>query len=184
MSAIFLGERLNLMQLLGVILILSAVLSTAFDKKRDRIGAKTLVVGIILGALSMVGNAAGIILMKPVLDQTPVLWVTMIRLFGALIVLVPAFLINSRRKQMFASLVAVQSRFYLFGSSFTGAYVSLLLWIGGMKFAQVSVSAALNQTSNIFIFIFAALLLKEKITTQRLTAILLAVSGAMIVTFF
>lgn len=184
LSAIFLGERLNLMQLIGVILILSAVLSTAFDRRRERIGAFNLVLGILLGALSMIGNAAGIILMKPILDQTPVLWVTMIRLFGAIIVLVPAFLLHSRRRQMFASLVAVQSRFYLFASSFTGAYVSLLFWIGGMKFAQVSVSAALNQTSNIFTFIFAALILKEKITPQRLIAIALAVGGAMIVTFF
>jgi len=184
LSAIFLGERLNVMQMVGVILILSAVLSTAFDKRRERIGARNLIIGIIAGALAEIGNATGIILMKPVLDQTPVLWVTLIRLSGALLVLVPAFLLQSRRKQMFASLIAVKGRLYLFGSSFTGTYVALLMWIGGMKFANVSVSAALNQTSNIFIFIFAALLLKEKITSQRLVAIILAVSGAMIVTFF
>ena len=40
-----------------------------------------------------------------------------------------------------------------------------------------------NQTSNIFIFIFAALLLKEKVTLIRGVAIVLGVGGALLVTF-
>ncbi|MFH1893202.1 MAG: DMT family transporter [Candidatus Zixiibacteriota bacterium] len=184
LSAIFLGDTLSVIQLVGVALIVSAVLSTALDRRKQQIGTRNLILGIVIGALAMIGNAAGIILMKPVLDETPVLWVTMVRLVGALLVLVPAFLIHTRRRAMFASLVAVQGRIYLFGSSFAGTYFALMLWIGGMKFTQVSISAALNQTSNIFVFIFAALLLKEKITAQRVIAILLAVGGAMLVTFF
>ncbi|MBU1319415.1 MAG: DMT family transporter [candidate division Zixibacteria bacterium] len=184
LSAIFLGDTLSVIQLVGVALIVSAVLSTALDRRKQQIGTRNLILGIVIGALAMVGNAAGIILMKPVLDETPVLWVTLVRLVGALLVLVPAFLIHTRRRAMSASLVAVQGRIYLFGSSFAGTYFALMLWIGGMKFTQVSISAALNQTSNIFVFIFAALLLKEKITMQRVIAILLAVSGAMLVTFF
>jgi len=184
LSMIFLGDTLSIIQFIGVAMIVSAVLSTALDRRKQHIGTRNLIVGIALGAAATIGNATGIILMKPILDDTPVLWVTLVRLVGALLVLVPAFLIHTRRREMFASLVAVKGRIYLFGSSFTGTYLALMLWIGGMKFTQVSISAALNQTSNIFVFIFAALLLKEKITVQRVIAILLAVSGAMLVTFF
>jgi drug/metabolite transporter (DMT)-like permease len=52
-----------------------------------------------------------------------------------------------------------------------------------MKFTQASTAAALNQTSNIFVFIFAALVLKEKITKIRVAAISLGIAGAFVVMF-
>ncbi|MBU1707543.1 DMT family transporter, partial [bacterium] len=71
---------------------------------------------------------------------------------------------------------------YTLSGSFMGAYLSMILWLGGMKYAQASIAAVLNQTSNIFLFIFAALLLKEPINLQRIVAILLGVAGAVLVT--
>ena len=59
----------------------------------------------------------------------------------------------------------------------------MMLWLAGMKYTLASTSAALNQTSNIFIFIFAAIFLKEKINLQRVIAILLGVSGVFLVSF-
>jgi drug/metabolite transporter (DMT)-like permease len=59
----------------------------------------------------------------------------------------------------------------------------MVLWLAGMKYTQAATAAALNQTSNIFIFIFAAILLKERITAVRLVAIGLGVAGALLVTF-
>jgi drug/metabolite transporter (DMT)-like permease len=41
----------------------------------------------------------------------------------------------------------------------------------------------LNQLSNIFIFILAALVLKEPVTLRRLIAIILAFGGALLVFF-
>jgi len=52
-----------------------------------------------------------------------------------------------------------------------------------MKYTQASTAAALNQTSNVFVFLFAALFLKEKITLLRLAAIFTAVIGVFLVTF-
>jgi drug/metabolite transporter (DMT)-like permease len=59
----------------------------------------------------------------------------------------------------------------------------MALWIAGMKFTQVSTASVLNQTSNLFVFIFAALMLKEPITSRRAVGIAMAVSGAIIVSF-
>ncbi|MCK5713839.1 MAG: EamA family transporter, partial [Hyphomicrobiaceae bacterium] len=44
-------------------------------------------------------------------------------------------------------------------------------------------AAALNQTNTIFVLVFAALILRERITAGRIIAILLAVTGALLVTF-
>jgi drug/metabolite transporter (DMT)-like permease len=52
-----------------------------------------------------------------------------------------------------------------------------------MKYTLASVAAALNQTSNIFIFIFAGLILHERITPNRILGIILGVGGSLLVTF-
>lgn len=66
--------------------------------------------------------------------------------------------------------------------SFLGAYLSMVIWMGGMKYTQASIASALNQTSNVFIFILAALLLKEPVNLIRMIAIILAFAGVVIVT--
>jgi drug/metabolite transporter (DMT)-like permease len=53
----------------------------------------------------------------------------------------------------------------------------------GMKYTQASIAAALNQSNNVFIFILAALFLKEPINQQRLVGIILAVTGSFLVIF-
>jgi len=67
--------------------------------------------------------------------------------------------------------------------SVVGGYLAMMLWLGGMKYTQASVAAALNQTTNVFIFILAAWVLKESITGQRVLGIVLGVGGALMVVF-
>jgi drug/metabolite transporter (DMT)-like permease len=57
----------------------------------------------------------------------------------------------------------------------------MLIWLAGMKYAKVSIASALNQTSTIFVLLFAALILKERITLRKVAAIILAVAGAILV---
>jgi drug/metabolite transporter (DMT)-like permease len=67
--------------------------------------------------------------------------------------------------------------------SVIGAYLAMVIWLGGMKYTQTSIAAALNQTSNIFVFILAAILLREPVTLIRVIAIILAFAGAFVVSF-
>jgi drug/metabolite transporter (DMT)-like permease len=59
----------------------------------------------------------------------------------------------------------------------------MIFWLGGMKLAPASVAAVLNQTSNVFVFLLAAVFLRERITRTRLAGILLGVAGAFVVMF-
>jgi drug/metabolite transporter (DMT)-like permease len=59
----------------------------------------------------------------------------------------------------------------------------MLVWLAGMKYTQVSIASALNQTSNVFVFILAAMLLKEPVNLIRIVAIILGFAGAVIVSF-
>ena len=64
-----------------------------------------------------------------------------------------------------------------------GTYFSLILWMAGMKYADVSIAAALNQTSLLFTFVLAAIFLREPVTGLRIFGLLLGLGGVALVTF-
>jgi drug/metabolite transporter (DMT)-like permease len=184
-SYIWLDESLATIQLLGALLIISAVLLTSLPRKRSAIStAPRLFSGIMLGILASAAMAAGVVLMKPLLATHPVVWVAEIRLLGGMTALALILSFYPGRRRALASLLSTHNWHYTLAGSFTGAYLSMLLWIGGMKYTQASTASALNQTSTIFIFIFAGFLLKEPMTLRRTIAISLAFAGAFLVSFF
>ncbi|UCD64335.1 MAG: DMT family transporter [Candidatus Zixiibacteriota bacterium] len=183
LSMLWLGEVLSLLQVVGTILIISAVLTATYRRERNVISRRDLVVGLISGVMSMAFTALGIVMIKPLLNTSPLLWVTEVRLIGGVIVLLAILIFHRGRKTILSSLMISRGRVYTVSGSVVGCYGAMVLWLAGMKFAQVSVAAALNQTTSIFIFVLAAIFLKEKINFQRTLGIILAVGGAILVTF-
>jgi drug/metabolite transporter (DMT)-like permease len=183
MSLIWLGESLTWFQLFGATLIISAVLSILLEKHATVSDKKRIYWGVFWGALGMLFNAVGIVMIKPLLTRSPLFWATEWRILGGLMVLIVALAMHPRRRAILASIKSRRQWGYTISGSLVGTYVAMVLWLAGMKYAQASVAAALNQTSNIFVFVFAALILKEKITPVRLAAIVLGVAGAVLVTF-
>jgi len=183
LSILFLNESLSLLQVLGVLMILSAVLTITRPRGQGKLNRRKLFLGIMFGALAMFANAAGIVMVKPLLERSPLIWVTEMRLIAGALVLALVLLLHRRRRNIIMSLHTVGRWHYTLLGSFFGAYLAMIFWLGGMKYTQASISASLNQTSNIFIFIFAAIFLKESMNSQKILAIILAVAGAMIMTF-
>ena len=183
LSVLFIGEHLGWVQVVGVMMIISAVLTVTRIKGNGGITRHDLVWGAICGASAMAFMAVGIVAVKPLLDRSPLLWATQIRLIGGCLVLYVLLLFHPRKRSILGSLLAINSWKYTLVGSFLGAYIAMVLWIGGMKYTQASTAAALNQSSNVFVFLFAALFLKEKITTLKLLAILTAIIGVFLVTF-
>jgi drug/metabolite transporter (DMT)-like permease len=183
LAFIFLGESLTVLQIVGVTMIVSAVLAGALERTDSSAERRRTVWGFIWGILSMAAMATGIIMVKPILERSPLLWVTEVRLAAGIFVLLLVAWIHPSRKTIIRSVLSTHRWSYILPGSFIGAYLAMLFWLAGMKYAQASVAAALNQTSNIFIFVFAAWLLRERITLIRLVAITLGVGGAMLVTF-
>ena len=178
LSFVMLGERLTFVQLAGAALVVSAVLTLSKEGKLEHIARRYLVLGIVYGVLAMFFVAFGIVMVKPVLGSVSVFWSTFVRLAGgglALALLVP-FLRN--RRAVVAPLFEPSNWKALLPASFFGSYLSLVLWMGGMKYAKASVAAVLNQLNTIFIVIIAAVVLKEKLTGWKLLAVLLAFVGA------
>ncbi|MGQ9707925.1 MAG: DMT family transporter [bacterium] len=181
LSLIFLKENLKPAQIVGTVLILIALFLTIRIKVPAGITRKTLLIGILLGIISTTATAAGIVMIKPSLAKTSLLWATAIRLFAGSIGVLFITILLPERKRILVSPLAYRSLGYTIGATILGTYLALTLWLGGMKFTLVSVAAPLNQLSNILIFILSALILKEPITSRRLVAIIIAFSGALLV---
>lgn len=182
LSYMFLSEQLGWLQLVGASFIISAVLTAASRKGSAHLARKTLITGVLLGALAMFTNAIGLVIVKPLLNRSPLLWVVEFRLIGGMLVLLLVLIFRRDRGPIMRSLRTAGRWKYTISGSFVGAYLAMMFWLAGMKYTQASIAAALNQTTTIFIFIFAAWFLKEPINRLRVLGIALAVIGSVFVT--
>ncbi len=182
LSVIFLKERMTLGQIFGVILIVFAILLTVQIKNKV-VSRRKLISGILWGVLSVIATAIGVVMIKPLLNQVPLLWAVEIRLIAGFIALLIITLFLSNRHQIFLSIKTVKGLGYALSGTFIGTYLALVIWLAGIKYTTASIASALNQTSSIFVFIFARIILKEKITRQHLIALLIAITGICLVFF-
>lgn len=182
-SVLFLKESLTLLQLIGVLCIVAGVLTIGREKGKHALPRKELIKGILYGVFAMALTAISIVMIKPLLERSPIFWAIEVRLTGAIIVLFLFSLFRKDRYIIFRGLLPGKGYRYTISGSFFGTYLALIFWLGGMKYTQASTASALNQTSNIFVFLFAAVLLKEAITRQKIMGIILGVAGVFIVTF-
>ncbi len=185
LSVLFLGESMAPLQFAGAGLIVAAVASPLFEKKeesRGHLDRSRVIRGTLWGAGSMIAMAVSIVAVKPILDKAPLLWSCQLRMLGGVLGLVVMLAFYPKRRQVLASLNGKGLKFAI-ASALVGGYLSMLLWLAGMKFTEASVSAALNQTSNVFLFVLAAVVLKELVTAQRIAGIAMGVVGAFLVMF-
>jgi len=183
LSVLFLAEKLSFLQGIGAVLVVVAVLAASLEWRAGLISRRDLAWGISYGVLALAAMAVGIVMVKKPLEQCPLLWATEVRVVGGAAALALILLFRRDRRAIVRSVVATRGWHYLLGGSFVGAYLAMVLWLGGMKYALASVASALNQTANVFIFVFAALLLREPITPRRTVGIILGVVGAILVSF-
>jgi drug/metabolite transporter (DMT)-like permease len=169
------------LQVAGVMLIVGAVLLITRKKSDEKISRRNLLSGVGIGVVSMLLTAAGIVLAKPFLPGVSVLWATFIRMAGGAVAGTILWGAHPRRREILRPLRPGPKYRILLPASFLSAYLSVLIWMGGMKFTQASIASALNQLNTIFIFILAAVILKEKITPLKLAAVILAFAGALLV---
>lgn len=182
-SILFIGERMGVRQVLGVLFILSAILFISQKKEEGMPARKNLILGIGLGALAMVTMAAGIVMIKPMLAHSPVLWASFLRMGTGALVISGLLVFHPRRRLICGPLAVLSNWRIMVPASILAAYLSNIAWMAGMKLTRASVAAPLNQLNTIFIFILAAIFLKEKVTKGKMVAVGLATLGAFLVSW-
>ncbi len=187
-SFILLGEHLGPKGILGSILVLSAIFVGSAgkelkQKKTSTHYTKETLVGIVAGLLSVVLMALGIVMIKGVLEHTNVFWATLVRVVAGCISLFAIVIFHPGRKKYIEELKFSRAWLTALPASVSGNFIALLFWVAGMKYTTASQAAILNQMSTIFIFILAAVWLKETITVQKAIAICMAFTGACLTIF-
>ncbi|MEO0226125.1 MAG: DMT family transporter [candidate division WOR-3 bacterium] len=183
LAILFLRERLTGYQLFGAILIITAILVASLELKKKIVIRRQILIGIMYGVIGTLATATSVVTIKPFLNDLPLIWLTSIRLMGGIIVLTMILIFNPARTVIIQSLRLTPNWEYPITGAFLGAYLAMAIWLGGMKYTQISIAAALNQTSTIFIYILAGLILKETVNWRRFLGIIVAFSGVMFVFF-
>ncbi len=182
LSVVFLGERIGPRVFIGAGLVVSAILVGSADRPAPGSTRRDVVLGTIFGAVAMLCTACGIVMVKEILGTAPVLWAATVRMSFGVAGLLPLMLVARWRGD--ARAIFRPSRVWAVAipASVLGAYVSMTAWLAGYKYTLASVAAVLNQLSTIFIFVLAAIFLKEPMTPRRILAVAMAMAGALLVT--
>jgi len=184
LSILILDERLFVFQFVGIAMILIAVLLVAVkNRSNGTITKKEFLTGFSYAILAIISMAISVIMIKQVMEISPLIWATQMRVFGGIIFILVVLLFRKNKKELLAPLLTKRVLANLVPGSFLGTYITLLLLLGSLKYALASISTVLNQTSNLFIFVLAVLILKEPSTPRRWIGIFVGVAGAILVTF-
>ncbi|MBD3237454.1 MAG: EamA family transporter [Candidatus Eisenbacteria bacterium] len=182
MAFLLIGERVGAADLVGMGLILCGILlSTSLRPPRERTRLE-LIEGILLGVLSIATLAFAIVIAKPVLDRSPVLWAASVRQSGCIVALLLSTLFLRRTREAYRFFRPSPAWRFMLPAAVLGSYLSLMLWIAGMKYTLASLAAILNQTSTIFILLLAVIFLREPLSRRKLLAAGLAIGGVLLIT--
>ena len=175
LSFVFLGERLGPLQVLGFVLVSSGVLLVSGKREHEATPGAVLR-GVLLGVLAILLMAVAIVMVKRVLEAQPLLWVSLIRMLGAVIGIVLVVTARGELRKLDPRRMRV-SWPLLLSAAFIGQFLSTIFWLGGYKYTDASIAAILNESSSVFIVLLAWLVLGEPMDRRRIAGIVLAAAG-------
>ncbi len=175
LSFVFLGERLGPLQIVGFVLVSSGVLLVSGRREREP-GQASVMKGVLLGVLAILLMAIAIVMVKRVLEAQPLVWVSLIRMGGALVGLLLIVAVRGELKKLDPRRMRVHWPTLLL-AAFVGQFLSTLFWLGGYKYTDAMIAAIINESSSAFIVLLAWLWLREPMDRRRAGGIALAVAG-------
>jgi drug/metabolite transporter (DMT)-like permease len=180
LSALYLAERLTLLQCAGVALVLGGILmvNRVPAGSLDRAALRR---GVAEAAASVAVMAAGVVIAKPLLEQHDFLWIVTLRIVGGvlgMLIFMPPARDLARIRAAFAG---VRHWPHVVAGSVVGTYLSMLLWLAGYKYTKASVAAVLNETAAIFMLALAALFLGDRLRPAQLAGSAVAIAGVLLV---
>lgn len=180
LSAVFLGERLAGLQWLGFAMVMGGILLVTWRRGTVKVESANLRGGVLTGAVGVFLMAAGVVMVKPVLESHPFAWVVGVRLAGSLAAML---LLGVTVQNWRVTLTSYRQRhpwkWTLLGC-FLGGYLAMILWLAGFRLIPASVASVYNQAQGSFIVLFAWLVLGEAIGVRKLVGLALTLGGVIV----
>ena len=179
LSFFFLDESLTAFQLAGFALVSVGVWIAAWPRSGSEPRPAHAIRGFMFAMLAIVLMAVSIILVKRVLEQQPLMWVTGLRMVGAIAGMAAIAWLRGETALLAPPTVGMPWRKLAF-AAFIGQFLAMVLWLAGYKYTLASVAAILNETASIFILLLAAVWLKEKLTRRAIIGVGLTLTGVSV----
>jgi len=182
-SILFLNERFTGLQFVGFAIIVAGTLVVSFQKADLGITPENLRKGVVVGILSVLFIAIGMTITKPIVNNASPIATATIRMIAGFFGSCLWILISGRFRQSIVVLKGPLPLKTIFVSTFLGSYLALMLWISGFKLTDTSVASVLNQTSVLFTLVFAAMILKERMSVPKILGAGLGFAGVVLLFF-
>lgn len=190
LSVIALGERITGWFFVGAVAVLSGVaLATvepgALSRPSDAPGSAEadaraeLRKGMLYAWAAITLTAAGVVLVKRPLESSDLVEATWSRLVAGVVGQAIWLTLRGQMGRVARAMIDPQVWRAMLPATMIGTWLSLLLWLGGFKWAPASVAAVLNQMATVYILILARIFLGELIPPRRAAGALLAAAGAL-----
>ena len=128
-----------------------------------------------MGLASVGLMAIAVILANRVLEAQPLLWVTGIRMVGAIAGMLAIALLRGETARLRPP--AGLRWGPLVRAAFVGQFLAMILWLAGYKYTLASIAAVLNETASVFILVLAAWWLEEPLTRRGIAGVMLTLAG-------
>lgn len=181
LAFLFIGERLSLMAIAGIIVTLAGVSWVTTDKKNDsavdnREGSKAL--GILMGVGGAAGQAGGLVLAKHGMgtdfDPMSATWIRMIFAAAAI------WIVAVSRGEIRTTLAAFRTRhaaYALMGAAFLGPTIGVWLSLLAVQHTQAGIAATLMSLPPILVIPLTMIVHKERPTWRSVLGAVIAVIG-------
>lgn len=180
LSVLFLNETLHWTQFIGFLMVLFGIILVTWQHNRKNVDAPVLWQGLALAAGAVFLNAVGVVMVKRILEGDGFFWIISLRLIGGILGSIGLLLISQKFIKVVNELKQPRDWRILIIASILGTYISMILWLSGYKYTDAIIASVLNETSVLFIVLFAWIFLKEEVSRRRLTGVVLAFLGVLV----
>ena len=188
MAYMFLGERLSLLGIIGMLITVAGIVLVVFKREEKPSGHyKIKYTGIFFAIIGAAGQAVGLIYAKFAFNEGEInsFAATFIRIFSAVIILYPMAMMTSR----FINPVKIfrnNKRALIFTviGSFIGPFLGITFSLISISHTQVGIAATIMATVPIIMLPMVRFYYKEKLTWISIFGAFIAVAGISVLSFF
>jgi drug/metabolite transporter (DMT)-like permease len=184
MAYFFLGERIALLGIAGMIITLIGIILVVFDKKENGDSPHPKRgLGILYGILGALGQAVGMIFAKLAFEESNVngFLATFVRLFSATILILPVSILLRRYQNPITLYKSDTKGLALtLGGTFFGPFLGITLSLVAISNTSVGIASTLMATVPVLMLPIGKFVFKDHINLKAIIGALIAVAGVAI----
>lgn len=182
---IFLGETLDLSELLAISIVIAGIIWVITERKNSEHPTNSYIIGILCGIGGAMGQALGLILSKKGLGSDySALSANIIRVFVAACSLWLITLIRGKIPYTIKKLSDKRGVIALTGGAFCGPFLGVWLSLVAVQNTYVGIASTLMALPPIFLIPLSFWVFKEKISLGAIIGTIMAVIGVSLIFFF